>query len=115
MYSFKKLKQNSDFRRTYGRGITYVRPAFVTYAFKNRRSDTVRVGITAGKKIGGAVERNRAKRVITAAFAQISQKVKPGFDIVFVARSRILDQKSTEVAAQMLEVFKEAEMLDQNA
>ncbi len=115
MYSFNKLKQNSDFRRTYGRGTTFVTPAFVTYAFKNRRHSGVSVGITAGKKLGGAVQRNRAKRVITAAFAEISDRIKPGYDLVFVARTKILTLKSTEVSALMLKIFEEAEMLNQDA
>lgn len=115
MYSFKKLKQNSDFRRIYGRGITYVTPAFVAYAFKNRRHSGMRIGITAGKKLGGAVQRNRAKRVITAAFASVSDKIKSGYDIVFVARTRILTLKSTEASAMMLKIFEEAEILNQDA
>ena len=113
MYSFKKLKQNSDFRRIYGRGITYVTPAFVAYAFKNRRHSGMRIGITAGKKLGGAVQRNRAKRVIT--FASVSDKIKSGYDIVFVARTRILTLKSTEASALMLKIFEEAEILNQDA
>ncbi len=112
MYSFEKLKQNSDFRRTYGRGTTFVNPAFVTYAFKNRRHSGIHIGITAGKKLGGAVQRNRAKRLITAAFAEISEKVKPGYDLVFVARTRILDLKSTDVSALMLKMFEEADLLN---
>ncbi len=115
MYCFKKLKQNSDFRRTYGRGATFVNPAFVTYAFKNRRHSGKYIGITAGKKLGGAVQRNRAKRLITAAFAQVSEKVKPGYDLVFVARTRILDLKSTDVSALMLKTFEEADLLNLNA
>ncbi len=115
MYSFKKLKQNSDFRRIYGRGITLVTPAFVAYAFKNRRRSGISIGITAGKKLGGAVQRNRAKRVITAAFASMSEKMKSGYDIVFVARTRILTLKSTEVSALMLKIFEESELLNPDA
>ena len=60
MYCFKKLKLNSEFRRIYGRGKAFVNPAFVAYAFKGK-TDNIRLGITVSKKIGGAVERNRAK------------------------------------------------------
>lgn len=95
--------------------MTLVTPAFVAYAFKNRRNKGISIGITAGKKLGGAVERNRAKRVITAAFASVSEKLKPGYDIVFVARSRILTLKSTEVSALMLKIFEESEILNQDA
>ena len=110
MYCFKKLKQNSDFRRIYGRGKAFVKPAFVTYALKNR-TDDIRIGITVSKKLGGAVQRNRAKRILTAAFASVASELKNGYDIVFVARTRILTKKSTDIAAQMKENFQEAELL----
>ena len=107
MYCFKKLKENRDFRRIYGRGESFVHPAFVTYALKNR-TENIRMGITAGKKFESAVARNRAKRVITAAFAECAHYVKDGYDLVFVARVRILNYKSTEISAAMIQIFKEA-------
>ncbi len=107
MYCFKKLKQNSDFRRIYGRGEVFVDPAFVAYAFKNR-TNNIRLGITVSKKIGGAVQRNRAKRLLTAAFSQASCKIPVGFDFVLVARSRILKTKSTDIAASLTKRLNEA-------
>lgn len=82
-------------------------PFVVVYAFKNR-SATTRLGITAGKKIGKAVERNRAKRVITAAYRQCLPQIVSGYDFVIVARARILTAKSTAVAASLLKLFKAA-------
>ena len=114
MYSFKKLKQNSDFRRIYGRGESFVFPAFVAYAFKNRQGN-LRLGITVSKKLGGAVERNRAKRVLTAAFAEVSHQLPAGYDFVLVARTRILKTKSTEVAALMQNGFEKAGIIKTNA
>ncbi len=91
-----KLKENRDFRRAYNRGKSFVTPAFVVYINKNREG-AVRLGITAGKKIGKAVKRNRAKRVITAAFRFMLPQIKEGYDFVIVARTRILSFKSTDV------------------
>lgn len=107
MYCFKKLKENRDFRRIYGRGESFVHPAFVTYALKNR-TNNIRMGITAGKKFETAVARNRAKRVLTAAFAECASNLKEGYDFVFVARVRILNLKSTEISAIMMKIFEEA-------
>ena len=114
MYCFEKLKLNKDFRRIYGRGGSFVNPAFVTYALKNR-SGNIRIGITVSKKIGCAVERNRAKRVITAAFAKCAPFVKPGYDFVFVARTRILCKKSGEIAADMLNNLRDVGALKEDA
>ncbi len=94
----EKFKLNKDFRRLYGRGKSMVDPLIVTYALRNGR-DCCRIGITAGKKLGGAVERNRAKRVITAAWRETAPMLSQNIDAVFVARTRILRAKSTDVAA----------------
>ena len=72
-----KLKQNWEFRRLYTRGKCISAPAFVLYYAKGK-AGRVRLGITAGKKIGTAVSRNRAKRVITAAFDSILPDIKKG-------------------------------------
>ena len=97
MDCFIKLKSNPDFRRIYGRGKSFVAPGIVTYIVSTIRN-TCRVGITTGKKIGCAVERNRARRVITAAFRDCLPEITKGCDIVFVARRRILNAKSHEIA-----------------
>ena len=96
MSGFETLKSNTDFRRAYGRGKAYTNPALVTYVNKNR-AGICRVGITTSKKIGNAVQRNRARRVIRAAFVVLSEEVRPGYDIVFVARTKTVYKKSTEI------------------
>ena len=55
------IKENKVFRRLYHRGKSKAGASLVTYCMKNRRGET-RVGITTSKKIGTAVERNRARR-----------------------------------------------------
>ncbi len=96
MEKLEKLKLNGDFRRLYSRGKTFVSPCLVLYAMKGR-GGRVRLGITAGKKLGCAVCRNRAKRVITAAFRECLPNIAKGNDFVIVARTKILKYKSTQV------------------
>ena len=86
-------------RRLYHRGKSKAGASLVTYCMKNRRGET-RVGITTSKKIGTAVERNRARRVIRAAFSQLEDGVT-GWDLVFVARSRTTRVKMQVVLADM--------------
>ena len=90
------IKENKVFRRLYHRGKSKAGASLVTYCMKNRRGET-RVGITTSKKIGTAVERNRARRVIRAAFSQLED----GWDLVFVARSRTTRVKMQVVLADM--------------
>jgi len=95
------LKLNSDFRRVYWRGKPQAHSALVTYALKSR-SGICRVGITTGKKIGSAVERNRCRRIIKAAYRSLAPRCAGGWDLVFVARERTKLMKSTQIEAVML-------------
>lgn len=94
------LNRNTDFRRLYRRGKSFTHPALVTYVMRNR-AGICRFGITTSKKIGNAVERNRSKRVIRAAFFAVSEEILGNWDIVFVARSRTKWIKSTELEKVM--------------
>ena len=58
---YRVLNKNREFTRLYARGKSYVHPHLVLYVAKNRLGVT-RVGLTATKKVGGAVQRNRARR-----------------------------------------------------
>ncbi len=107
MQQFEKLKLNRDFKRLYHKGSPFVSSSFVLYAAKGRRG-RVRLGITATKKLGTAVKRNRAKRVITAAFRECAPYIPSGYDFVIVARTRILDVKSNIVAEKMKKHLKGA-------
>lgn len=90
------ITDNCDFRRAYARGKAYTDPALVTYVVRNR-AGICRIGITASKKIGNAVQRNRARRVIRAAYLAIPHTISGCYDIVFVARTRTVRKKSTEL------------------
>ena len=99
-----KLKENRDFRRVYNKGKSFVSPYFVVYINKNHTGE-IRLGITVGKKIGNAVKRNRAKRVITAAFSTVCPRIISGYDFVIVARTRILNVKSTVVTSFLVKLL----------
>lgn len=94
------LKENKDFRRVYYRGKSQASPVLVTYALKNSRG-SVYYGITTGKKIGGAVQLNRARRIIRTAFNNLSKEIKGSWDFVFVARSRTVFVKEQDIEKAM--------------
>ncbi len=97
------IKENRDFHRIYRRGKCTVAPALISY-ISARQYGGIRIGITSSKKIGGAVVRNRARRVIRAAFRECTPHLRSGAsaDIIFVARSMTAKQKSTDIAHEML-------------
>lgn len=101
------LNRNGDFLRLYRRGKTYTNPALVVYLQKNR-AGICRIGITVSKKLGNAVCRNRCKRVIRAAYAELEPHLSGNYDIVFVARSKTKYLKSTEIKDIMYKLLKTA-------
>ncbi len=106
MSAVTKLKENWEFRRAFTRGKATVTPEFVVYIVKTGGTG-VRLGISAGKKLGCAVQRNRAKRVLTAAFVQCLPHISGNFDFVLVARHRILSKKSTQVFEALQKILKQ--------
>lgn len=72
----------------------------------------MRYGITTSKKIGCAVERNRAKRVIRSAFSQIEDRLNDNYDIVFIARTKTSKVKMQQVLEQMEKQFKALGVID---
>ena len=81
------LKKNSDFRRLYAKGKSAATPYLVVYCRKNRL-DRNRVGYTVSTKLGHAVVRNRVRRRLREIVRLNAALVKPGYDLVLVARSR---------------------------
>ena len=109
--TIKTLNLNTDFRRAYKRGKVYTSPALVSYVTKNR-AGICRIGITTSKKIGNAVERNRSRRVIRAAFRAVMPEANGNWDIVFVARSKTKYLKSTQLEPIILKHLEQAGVIN---
>ena len=95
-----KIGKNREYKKIYNRGKSMASPILVTYFLRNNLS-TFRVGITTSKKIGNAVKRNRARRIIRAAFYKLEKNVKNGYDFVFVARNKTCFVKTDDVFKDM--------------
>lgn len=100
------LKDSKVFLKLYKKGKFIACDYLVAYFLPNRMPVN-RFGITAGKKIGNAVERNRAKRIIREAYRQSELKLPIGYDIVVVAREAISGKKSTELLGFFNRLSKE--------
>ncbi len=73
-----------------------------------------RFGISVSKKIGGAVKRNRAKRIIRAGYAPLEDKLKVGYIIIVSAKPEIDGKKSTEIQSEMRYAFKKLDMFKEH-
>ena len=111
-YKIVAVNENRDFRKAYAKGKSSVSPVLVTYVCKNR-SKHLRVGITASKKIGNAVQRNRSRRVIRAALRALWPQLdhNRNVDLIFVARGKTPFVKSIAVQKVMAGHLKEAGVL----
>ena len=108
---YRPIRRNSEFTRCYARGKIYVHPLVVLYVLKTRSKNT-RVGLTATKKVGHAVQRNRARRVMRAAIAEHLEQNIGGYDLVFVARAQTARVKSTQVSRAVAKLLAQAGLPD---
>lgn len=104
------LKLNKEFKRLYYRGKCVPCRNVVIYAQKNRLGRT-RLGLTCGKSVGKAVERNRAKRLMRESFRALLPQISGNYDIVLVARNRINGKKCAEVLKDVKYAFSKLGMI----
>ncbi|MGB9679690.1 MAG: ribonuclease P protein component [Thermoanaerobacteraceae bacterium] len=90
MDKLMKLRKNYEFKNVYSNGKSLADQYIVIYYIKNP-FDYNRIGYSVSKKIGNSVVRNRVRRLIHESFRLLNIEVKTGFDIVFIARSKIID------------------------
>ena len=108
------LTRNNDFRRLYKRGKSLVDRNVVIYYAKNKLGFN-RVGFTVGKKVGGAVTRNRAKRLMRESFRLLEPKLAQGFDFVLVSRGRLPHLKRQAVDASLSHLLGGVGLLQKGA
>lgn len=93
-------------------GKSFAHPLVVLIALPNDLPDT-RIGVAAGRSIGSAVRRNRAKRLLRAATSGLLETILSGWDILLIARHTLPDQKSGQVQEALVELLKKAGLLEQ--
>jgi ribonuclease P protein component len=104
------LRYKKDFDRLYKRGRTVGDKYVVVFQIANGLPYT-RKAFLASRKVGGAVSRNRARRLMKEGFRKIEQRVKTGKDILLIARSTINDKKCAEVEESIRNAFKRGGLL----
>ena len=111
------IKEHHLYNKAYKKGNSYIGRLVTVYVLKDYTAERLRrenpekeyvnrIGLAVSKKLGGAVARNRAKRLIRAGFDVVKPNVKTGNLIVIGARGAILSKKSTQVALELERAFK---------
>ena len=104
------LKKNHEFRRLYQRGASAAGGSMVVYCRRNRLGRN-RLGLTASVKIGGAVVRNRARRRLREVYRLNGGRLRQGWDIILVARSRTPTASWRELNDTFLRLCRKLDLL----
>lgn len=105
------LKKNHEFRRLYQKGASAAGPGMVVYCRKNRL-DHNRLGLTASVKLGSAVVRNRCRRRLREVYRLQSPRLRQGWDLILVARSRTVKASWQELNDTFLRLCRKLDLLE---
>ena len=108
-----RLTQSTDFKRVRRDGKSYAHPLFVLIAMP-AEGEVTRVGVTAGRSLGGAVRRNRAKRLIREAIRPYLPKLKPGWKVIIIARSSLLEADFSEIKNSLHQLLLKVDLVKFN-
>lgn len=105
------LKKNHEFRRLYQKGASAAGPGMVVYCKKNRLGHN-RLGLTASVKLGSAVVRNRCRRRLREVYRLQSPRLRQGWDLILVARSRTAKVSWQELNDTFLRLCRKLDLLE---
>jgi len=105
-----RLTRSSDFKRVRRYGKSYAHPLVVLYTTTSEEKQ-VRIGVTAGRWVGGAVKRNRAKRLLREAVRRIYPQILPGNDLLLIARNTLPSADMVQTQAALAMVLQRAKLI----
>lgn len=110
------IKEHHLYNKAFTRGKRFVGKYTAVYVLRDYAAERLkkenpqklyvnRLGLSVSKKLGGAVRRNRAKRILRAGYDSVKNELKTGYLIVISPRVSALSAKSTDIAAELSEAF----------
>lgn len=105
-----RLRTQRDFERMRREGRSWSHRLLVLVTCPNS-SPVTRVGVIAGGKLGSAVVRNRARRLMHEALRRHAPRLAPGWDLLLIARAAIVPVKMQEVADALEQLLRQANVM----
>jgi ribonuclease P protein component len=105
-----RLAKSTDFQRVRRLGKSYAHPLVVLIALPNDL-DRSRFAVSAGRSLGNAVHRNRAKRLIRESLRALLVAVAPGWDVIFLARAPLSHASLEAVSKAVRDVLDRANLI----
>ena len=108
-----RLTRSEDFKRVRRSGKSYAHPLVVLLAQTSASSHPIHVGVTAGKSVGTAVQRNRAKRILREAMRPLLREASlpADLDIALIARPALVTATLDETRAALIQLLHRAQIL----
>ena len=115
------IRENHLYQKAYRKGERFVGQCVSVYVLRDYAAKRLmqanpqkkyvnRLGLSVSKKLGGAVARNRAKRIIRVAYREMERELRTGFLVVIGARNGIVGKKSGDVSRELRLAFKKLNM-----
>ena len=108
-----RLTRSTDFQRVRQNGKSYAHPLVVLIALPNQL-DITRFGVAAGRSVGTAVRRNRAKRLLRESLRALAPSILPGWDLVIIARAPVREASLVQIKDALYVLFRRARLLQEN-
>lgn len=105
MKNTESLRKNRLFKRVFNSKNSKANKNLILYIKKNDLPIN-RLGISVSKKVGNSPTRNKVKRLIKESYRLNEDKIKIGYDLVFIARENINDKNFNEVEASFMHIIK---------
>ncbi len=106
-----RLTGTKDFKRVRKLGKSYAHPLLVLVALPNDLGGS-RFAVSAGRSVGNAVQRNRAKRLIREAVRPLIPQVRPGWDVLFLARHSLAEAEFSQTQEVIILLLQRSFLLD---